>query len=491
MAQSDHERALALIQDLTSIADTVQDAILSQILAQNSDTEYLRHILGQAGLPFIESPHVQPDTFKRIAPLTCYEDIFPYIQHIADGDKSPILTNLPVTELLKSSGTSSGMQKMFPAIEADSERQKLLFIAASSMMHRKVEGMDQGKIALFQFVDPRRPTAGFVEECCHARTGSLNETEVFDTSSRKAVEKRIKCPNPALAMKIEEECCRQPLWQGILRRLWPGAKCVQCATTGSMEQYIPVLEFVSGGLPLISTRYAATECLFGINMNPLCSPYQVSYTFLPNMAYFEFLPLDGGADQTDHAEITTFVAGLYRYRIGDRVQVTGFHNKAPQFRLVGCRNVVLSIGIDKTDDATLHQAVCMAKDKHLEATSSCQLVDYTSYTDISTMPGHYVLFWEVEGPSVELSLDSSVMEACCNTTEDCFDIIYKKGKGSWIGPLEIRVVKQGSFQALMEYTNAVEGGRCIGQYKTPHVVKGVPLLELLNSSVSHSFFASQ
>ena len=70
--------------------------------------------------------------------------------------------------------------------------------------------------------------------------------------------------------------------------------------TGSMAQYIPTLEFYSGGLPLVSTMYASSECYFGINLNPLCDPSDVSYTLLPNMAYFEFLPVDDKSHEEIH-----------------------------------------------------------------------------------------------------------------------------------------------------------------------------------------------
>nr|VDD60013.1 unnamed protein product [Brassica oleracea] len=61
-----------------------------------------------------------------------------------------------------------------------------------------------------------------------------------------------------------------------------------------MSQYVPVLEFYSNKLPLISAGNSSSETLFGINVNPLCKPQDVSYTFLPNMSYFEFLPVDEG-----------------------------------------------------------------------------------------------------------------------------------------------------------------------------------------------------
>lgn len=62
--------------------------------------------------------------------------------------------------------------------------------------------------------------------------------------------------------------------------------------TGSMAQYIPSLEYYTDGkLPLVCTMYASSECYFGVNMKPLCAPGEVSFTLLPNMGYFEFIPL--------------------------------------------------------------------------------------------------------------------------------------------------------------------------------------------------------
>lgn len=89
---------------------------------------------------------------------------------------------------------------------------------------------------------------------------------------------------------IEQECGGKS-WEGIIKKLWPRTKYIEVIVTGSMAQYIPTLEFYSGGLPLVSIMYASSECYFGINFKPLCQPSDVSYTLLPNMAYFEFLPV--------------------------------------------------------------------------------------------------------------------------------------------------------------------------------------------------------
>ncbi|KAG8076108.1 hypothetical protein GUJ93_ZPchr0006g42119 [Zizania palustris] len=117
---------------------------------------------------------------------------------------------------------------------------------------------------------------------------------------------------------------------------------------------------------------ASSECYFGLNLRPMCDPLEVSYTIMPNMGYFELMPHDPNAaplprdaplprlvDLADaevgreYELVITTYSGLCRYRVGDILQVTGFHNAAPQFRFVRRKNVLLSIDSDKTDEAEL------------------------------------------------------------------------------------------------------------------------------------------
>ena len=63
-----------------------------------------------------------------------------------------------------------------------------------------------------------------------------------------------------------------------------------------MAQHIPLLEFYGNDLPLVSRNYVSSEAFFGVNLNPLCKPQDVSYTFMPNMSYFEFIPVGEGDD---------------------------------------------------------------------------------------------------------------------------------------------------------------------------------------------------
>uniref|UniRef100_A0A1J3IML0 Indole-3-acetic acid-amido synthetase GH3.6 n=1 Tax=Noccaea caerulescens TaxID=107243 RepID=A0A1J3IML0_NOCCA len=342
------------------------------------------------------------------------------------------------------------------------------------------------------------------------RTGTLS-SEITDLSVREAVEEILKT-DPKLADFVESEC-KKTSWQGIITRLWPNTKYVDVIVTGTMSQYIPTLDYYSNGLPLVCTMYASSECYFGVNLKPLCKPSEVSYTLIPTMAYFEFLPVHRNCGVTssislpkaltekeqqelvdlvdvklgqEYELVVTTYAGLYRYRVGDVLRVAGFKNNAPQFSFICRKNVVLSIDADKTDEVELQNAVKNAV-THL-VPFDATLSEYTSYADTSSIPGHYVLFWEL-CLNGNTPIPPSVFEDCCLTIEESLNSVYRQGRVSdkSIGPLEIKIVESGTFDKLMDY--AISLGASINQYKTPRCVKFAPIIELLNSRVVNSYFS--
>jgi len=182
----------------------------------------------------------------------------------------------------------------------------------------------------------------------------------------------------------------------------------------------------------------------------------------------------------------TNASGLYRYRVGDILRVTGFKNKAPQFSFVCRKNVALSIDSDKTDEVELQNAMKNAV-THL-VPFDAHVSEYTSYADTTTIPGHYVLYWELS-LNGSTPIPPSVYEDCCLTIEESLNSVYRQGRVSdkSIGPLEIKIVEQGTFDKLMDY--AISLGASINQYKAPRCVKFAPMVELLNSRVTSNYFS--
>ncbi|XP_038702766.1 indole-3-acetic acid-amido synthetase GH3.17-like isoform X3 [Tripterygium wilfordii] len=570
---NDNEGGIKLLGELTTNASRIQNQVLEEILSTNANTEYLKG--------FLEGKF-NKESFKKNVPVVNYEEIKPYIERVAHGEPSDIISAEPITELLTSSGTSGGRPKMMPSTAKDLDRKTFFYNLLVPVMNKYVDGLDQGKGMYLLFIKPEIKTPSglmarpvltsyykssnfrsrpfnrynvytspdetilcpdskqsmycqllcglvqreevlrvgavfasaflraikFLEDywkelSSNIRTGHVSDW-ITDTNCRNAVSLILSKPNSELADLVEYEFSGIS-WEGIIKRLWPRTKYIEVIVTGSMAQYIPTLEFYSGGLPLVSTMYASSECYFGINFKPLSKPSDVSYTLIPNMAYFEFLPVEKNQEEAIVSDRTvdlvnvklghyyellvTTYTGLYRYRVGDILMVTGFHNNAPQFRFVHRQNVVLSIDTDKTNEEDLLNAVTQAS-AHLEPLGLL-LTEYTSYADTSEIPGHYVLFWELkmrEKTDME-KLDPIVMEKCCSTIEESLDSVYRRcrRKDNSIGPLEIKVVKHGTFDALMDF--CVSQGSSVNQYKTPRCIKSEQAFKILDSRVVGRFFS--
>jgi hypothetical protein len=79
--------------------------------------------------------------------------------------------------------------------------------------------------------------------------------------------------------------------------------------------------------------------------------------------------------------------------MGDVVRVKSFRKTAPVLEFVCRKNVILSVHTDKTDEKEL-QAVVNKASKLLAGTPM-ELGDYTSTADVTSLPGRYVIFWEM------------------------------------------------------------------------------------------------
>ncbi|PKA57625.1 putative indole-3-acetic acid-amido synthetase GH3.8 [Apostasia shenzhenica] len=149
-------------------------------------------------------------------------------------------------------------------------------------------------------------------------SGTLSPA-ITDLSVRDSAAEVLK-PEPDLARFLKDECSKSD-WARIITRIWPNTKYLDVVITGTMAQYIPTLEFYGGGLPMASTMYASSECYFGLNLRPICSPSEISYTILPNMGYFEFLPANRETDSEADTELIDLadveVGKEYVARIGD------------------------------------------------------------------------------------------------------------------------------------------------------------------------------
>ncbi|KAH0886312.1 hypothetical protein HID58_062408, partial [Brassica napus] len=499
---------LKALEELSSNAKQIQEDMLEEILRSSANTEYLRRFLHGSS---------DKELFKKNVPVVTYEDVKPYMERVANGEPSDVISGEPITQFFISSGTSEGKQKIYPLNNKYFQKRIFIENLRNSILSKHIKGVEDGKVMTFLntraisrtpsglTVAPREEVVSiFVpfacslidaikfleihwkELCNNIRSGRVNEW-ITDLGCRDSVSKVLGVPNAELADKIEREC-GQTSWEGIITRLWPNIKFIQSVVTGQMSQCIPILEFYSSKLPLVSLNYSASETLFGVNVNPLCKPQDVSYTCVPNTSYFEFFPVDEGNNAQVVDLVDVKLGHLY-----DPV-VTGFYNKTPQFRFVRRKDTVISVHIEKTTEEDIVNAVNRVTTV-LES-AGLMLMGFTCKSDMSTFPGHYVFYWELKPKNFDgiVKLDNNVMVKCCCVMEESFNILYRRHRRKYgtIGPLEIRVTQQGTFYSLMEYF--ISQGAFAHQYKTPlciNCINSPQGLAILEDRVISQFFSDK
>ncbi|XVE66229.1 hypothetical protein DITRI_Ditri08aG0063700 [Diplodiscus trichospermus] len=333
------------------------------------------------------------------------------------------------------------------------------------------------------------------EICNDIKEGTLS-TRITLPRMRKAVLDIIS-PKPSLASQIEAICEESQIsdWYGLIPKLWPNAKYVYSIMTGSMQPYLKKLRHYAGSLPLVSAEYGSTESWIGVNLDPSLPPENVTFAVIPTFSYFEFIPLyrqnqDLNSGTVDFLEdepvplsqvkvgqeyeivLTTFT-GLYRYRLGDVVEVAGFHNGTPKLNFICRRKLILTVNIDKNTEKDLQLVV--ERGSQLLSKYRAELIDFTSHADVMHHPGHYIIYWEIKG-----EVEERVLGECCREMDASFadhGYVVSRRTNS-IGPLELCIVEQGTFKKILDYF--IGNGAALSQFKTPRCTSNQMLLRILN-----------
>lgn len=124
-----------------------------------------------------------------------------------------------------------------------------------------------------------------------------------------------------------------PDWPAV----WPQLALISCWTHASSEPWAAQLARKFPHVPIQGKGLLATE---GIVSVPLCDGGDPVAAVSSTVLEFvddagNFLACDEVDTEGEYAVLLTTSAGLYRYRLGDRVRVTGWWHGAPRLRLLG------------------------------------------------------------------------------------------------------------------------------------------------------------
>jgi hypothetical protein len=225
---------------------------------------------------------------------------------------------------------------------------------------------------------------------------------------------RLLRPAPARARLLEALASQGGL---VPRTVWPDLGLVFAIHAQTFCLYEPPLHDLYGDKPVWGAPYTASEGILGV-------AHQVdSYSHLPavSVGYLEFIPEEEWGSEASPAclslkelelgrryeVVLTGRNGLYRYRVGDVIEVDGSMHGVPCFRVVGRRGSMLSVVWERMTEAQ----ILIAFSESLRQ-SSLDAVDFVADIDRSATPPRY-RFW------IELRPDKSIPGSLALTLDGC------------------------------------------------------------------------
>lgn len=251
---------------------------------------------------------------------------------------------------------------------------------------------------------------------------------------------KLPAPEEAWFQRVERECRKG--FDGIVGRLFKEMKFVSGVGGSTFTAQEPMLRAYLGEVPVHYFTYAASECMMGITTQM----ESTDNVLIPRSGFYEFLPYNKEGDQRPRTMeelevgayyelLVTNFSGLYRYRLNDVVQVTGFCGQAPVLRICFRKNQAINIAGEKMDLQTISLAVEL-----LARECGVRILEYSVYDEKRLLPGRYQCFVETDEdfhqPDAGRILDRILMEQ----NEDYKDL---RGLGL-IGEASVYRVQKGT-----------------------------------------------
>ncbi|MDL2247036.1 GH3 auxin-responsive promoter family protein [Methanobrevibacter sp. OttesenSCG-928-K11] len=309
-----------------------------------------------------------------------------------------------------SDGWTSPNELLFPEMLFDQRYLRLLFALLDENVTQIVSPFTWTIIDLFHFLEENwEKLVKDIEQ------GTINSNVILPPEIRAKLVKKVK-KNPKRAEMLKS-IFELGFDDPIITKIWPKFQCVIGAGTGAFEIYTRKLQRFIGDIPINNGYYASSEALIG----KATEDNNDEYTLIIDNSYFEFIPInDDNYDSLKNIEndenivlsidklevgkdyeiLITNDSGLYRYRLGDVINITGFDGDLPKFTFAYRIDQTISIDKEIMNEYHLNNLI-----HRFEEETNLDINDFCMWADKE----HYVIILE---PRNELSenLDKESLE---------------------------------------------------------------------------------
>jgi hypothetical protein len=277
----------------------------------------------------------------------------------------------------------------------------------------------------------------------------------LEQTTRNELNQALGGPAGSRAERIKTALSNPDTFAG---NVWPDLRYVRCLSSATFAVGRRRLQERIGALPIFSPVFSSSEAFLGFSLNPEDDPPQ--YALVTEDAFVEFQP-DSDEDSADtvfcdqlevgcvYRLIITTYEGLCRYRLGDRVKVTGFWGSAPVVELLGRVGLGLNAFGEKTPEDALANAV-----RDVAENTGIDLHEFAAALDWS--PARYVIYVgaasRVPTPASVLSraLDQALQRRNPDYEDFRMDGSLAESRLEFVGMEALRTVAFGSLDSLQK-----------------------------------------
>ncbi|XP_071479317.1 uncharacterized protein [Diadema antillarum] len=281
-------------------------------------------------------------------------------------------------------------------------------------------------------------------------------------------------------------------FDGIIRRVWPHIQYINAIDSAGLREVL--LDSYAKDIPIFAPGYGATEGIMGINLWPTSGKDE--FVLLPGLTVYEFIPENNMNDDDPqtilideldiggvYELIITQSFGIYRFRCGDVIKVTRFHQNTPVIEFMYRSGQMLNVTGEKVDQRMVHQAMTTAVGSWPTvkiqdyAVAESSLLEELDQRKTCTSP-YYIVFIELDREPEFGVIDQ---EQYCLIDEELRQLsptyhLYREN-GSVATP-SVHIVKPGTFNLLHDFilTNSTTAAN---QYKVPRKLRTPQTLRLM------------
>ena len=289
--------------------------------------------------------------------------------------------------------------------------------------------------------------------CCDLRDGELRPPNPISSSELELLKKYLRAA-PATAQLLRQILGRTgPI---AAHELWPNLRMISCWADASSRLAVPAIQESFPESLIQGKGLLATE---GVVSIPICSAQgsvaAVTSHFLEFLENGSTTPkllheLEGGSE---YSVLLTTGGGLWRYRLGDRVRVTGFLEQTPVLEFLGREGNVSDVCGEKLSAAFVDSVLL-----ELESERACT-PGFAMLAPSFEVSPRYVLFFHGR---IETGRFAELLDAKLRRNPH-YDYCRKLGQ---LSPPAIFQITEGAGEAYMRRCSAL-GQRAGNVKETP------------------------